>query len=432
MGILRHGQFIRLWLAQVVSQFGDAITEVAIIVLIAVSFNNAWLVGLVLFAQLLPSAVLGAFMGPLADRFSPKWLMVGCDLYRMCIVLSMIASVNHPLFLIFLVALHGVGSSLFAPARSATIPQVVGDDNVAQAIAVSQATWSAMRIAGPATGGFLLAIHNTDLIFILDACTFAASAILIASLRAVRALAAGSKQSESYLNALHAGIQQVVGMPVLRFLLLLFIPVTLSAGVFNTTYNVALLQVFQVPRLHFGMLESTAATGAILGALCAPVILKRCRPSTMLLTTCGLLGVSFILILGLNEWRFSLGLAPIYIWTILTGLLNAMINVALSSLFVSIIPAEYRGRGAAVLQAVVNVGVIVGVLSGGWFSSVWDALTATTMAGIILVLTALVYPWLHGYKSLHAVTVKKRTEAPVATAPIPNGETANVESEATT
>ncbi|WP_074950743.1 MFS transporter [Alicyclobacillus macrosporangiidus] len=422
MNLIRQKEFRKLWLAQVVSQFGDGVTDLAIVVLVALGSDQAWMVGCVLFAQLLPTSVLGPFFGPLADRLPRKRLMVCADLYRVCVVLAMIPAARHPMVLIVLVALHGLGTALFAPARSAVIPQVVGEAHVAEAQAISQSTWSAMRIAGPAVGGTLLALHNVPLIFILDACTFVLSAVLIATLHVGNAadVVAAEKETgnepgydaekESYLDALRSGVRHVVQVPALRFLLLLFIPVTLAAGVFNTTYNVVLLQVFQVPKVHFGLMESAFAAGTIVGALFAPAVLKRVRPSTTLMATCGLLGISFIAVLALNQLQLFFGLVPIYAWAMVTGILNALVNIPVSSLFITITPAEFRGRGAALLQAAVNLGSMAGVLSGGWLSAAFGALTATSVSGLMLVMTAVTFPWLKGYRALHAVPSRQRKD----------------------
>jgi len=409
VGVLREGRFVRLWLAQVVSQFGDSITNLAVIVLVALVSKNGFMMGLVLFAQLLPSAVLGAFMGPFADRQSPQWLMVGADLYRMVIVLLMIPAQHHPLVLVTLVALLGVGTALFTPARSSVIPQLVGEERIPDAIALSQGTWSAMLIAGPAVAGLLLAIHDVTAIFVIDALTFVVSALLISSLQSVRAMSTEPKEV-TYLQSLRSGVRKVMGMPALRFLLLIFIPVTLAAGMFSTDMNVVLLQVFKVSRLHFGMLESVSAVGTILGALSAPLFLRRLRPSVLLLSATGLIGIVMILVLGVNVWRLSFGLTPVYIWAIAGGYLNALLNVPLSSLFLGITPAEFRGRGGALLQAVVDFGVIVGVLLGGWLSA-WNALIATTLAGATFLATAVASPWFQGYRALHAITPRKNTNA---------------------
>ncbi|MCL6601119.1 MAG: MFS transporter [Alicyclobacillus macrosporangiidus] len=432
MNLLRQKDFRKLWLAQVVSQFGDGVTDLAIVVLVALGSNHAWMVGCVLFAQLLPSAVFGPFFGPLADRLPKKRLMVCADLYRLCVVLAMIPSAQHPVVLVVLVALHGLGTALFTPARSAVIPQVVGEAHVPEAQAISQSTWSAMRIAGPAVGGTLLAIHDVPLIFFIDACTFLLSAALIASLHVGKAVDIAAVVKESYLEALRSGVRQVVQVPALQFLLLLFIPVTLAAGAFNTTYNVVLLQTFQVPKVHFGLMDSVFAAGTIVGALLAPGVLKRLRPSTTLMTTCGLMGVSFIAVLGLNLLRFSFGLAPIYGWMMATGTLNALVNVPVSSLFITITPAEFRGRGAALLQAAVNLGSMAGMLSGGWMSTAFGALTATSVSGLMLMMTAVTFPWLKGYKALHAVPSRRRhDETPMKWALSQTGENAHVEAETT-
>jgi MFS transporter, DHA3 family, macrolide efflux protein len=407
--ILKQGVFFRLWLAQVVSQLGDGVTEVAVIVLVASASHNGWLIGLVIFAQLLPSTVLGVFLGPLADRWSPKWLMVGADFYRMLVVLAMIPARSHVWLLLLLILLQGVGSAAFAPARSVAVPRLVGEESIPKALGLSQGTYAAMRIVGPALGGIFLALHQVSLIFMTDATTFLLSGVLIASLTGLQRLKSpiGAGKEEPYFRSLSSGIKQVTGLPVLRFLLLLLLPLSISAGMFNTDANVVLLNSFHVPALHFGLLETVFGFGAVLGAISGPFFLARLRPSQLMMVSSGLIGGSMLAVLVVNDWRTTLGLSPIYLWFAVVGYLLPFINVPLGSLFVAITPADFRGRGGALLQAVANGGMLAGVLLGGWVAQFANALTATSVAGIIMILAAVVCPWFRGYRELHQVQSRR-------------------------
>lgn len=414
--LLKNKDFFRFWLAQVISHLGDGITRIAVIYLIATLSKDPLMIGLVIFAQLLPTAVFGIFFGPLADKYSRKWLMVISDLYRMMIILLMIPFHDSVPILIILIALQGIGSALFDPARSASIPDLVGEKNIQAAIGLSQGTRAAMDIIGPSIGGVLMLMNNFTSIFILDAITFLLSALLIVTLPLVRSKQdAAHNAQENYLESIVSGVKQVTGIPALRFLLILLIPVTLVAGVLNTNLVAVLTNVFEVTPAHFGLLESALGVGAIAGAIViGPFLLKLIRPSNLLLSGTMIMGSWMILVLPLNEARLAFGIAPIYIWCIMIGVINTLINVPLSSLFLGTTPAYFRGRGSALLGVTASTSQMIGLLAGGWLAGVAGVLNGTAISGILLIFSVIAFPFLKGYKELHKIKPNDQANPTVA------------------
>ncbi|QOR66212.1 MFS transporter [Cytobacillus suaedae] len=414
--LLKNKDFFRFWLAQVISHLGDGITRIAVIYLIATISKDPLMIGLVIFAQLLPTAVFGIFFGPLADKYSRKWLMVISDLYRMMIILLMIPFHDSVPILIILIALQGIGSALFDPARSASIPDLVGEKNIQAAIGLSQGTRAAMDIIGPSIGGVLMLMNNFTSIFILDAITFLLSALLILTLPLVRAKQDNTQNAqENYFESIVSGVKQVTGIPALRFLLILLIPVTLVAGVLNTNLVAVLTNVFEVTPAHFGLLESAIGVGAIAGAIViGPLLLKLIRPSNLLLLGTMIMGSWMILVLPLNEARLAFGIGPIYIWCIMVGVIITLINVPLSSLFLGTTPAYFRGRGSALLGVTASASQMIGLLAGGWLAGVTGVLNGTAISGILLIFSVIAFPFLKGYKELHKIKPNNQATPTVA------------------
>ncbi|MFD1738933.1 MFS transporter [Bacillus salitolerans] len=409
--LLKNKQYFRFWSAQVISQLGDGITRLAIMYLVAILSKDPFMIGLVIFAQLLPTAVFGVFLGPLADRYNRKWLMVGSDVYRMLIVLVMLIFHDSAPILILLIVLQGLGSAIFDPARSASIPDIVGEENIQQAISLSQGTRSAMDIIGPSIGGLLLVAGNYTVIFLIDASTFLLSAFLLIGLtistKKVDEHHPTSK--ENYRQSLVTGIREVVKIPALRFLLVLLMPVTLVVGVLNTNLVAVLTNVFEVSGAHFGLLESSLGIGAIAGALfIGPLFMKHVRPSVLLLLGTIAIGCWMLVIIPLDGLRLSYGIAPVYAWCIMIGVLNTLINVPLSSLFLGTTPAYFRGRGSSLLGATANSFQMIGILFGGWIAGLIGILNGVAFAGALLIFVVLFIPFLRGYKDLHQIIPKKR------------------------
>lgn len=399
--LFKNSRFSRLWFAELVSLFGDGVTRILLVYLISQLTHNPLIIGMVIFAQLLPTAVFGLFLGPLADRFSRRHLMVFADFYRAVIVVLMIFFQNSAFALLGLIVLHGIGTALFKPARSSAVPDVVGEEHVTDAISLTQSTSAAMNIIGPSIGGLLLIIHVPTINFIVDAFTFLLSGILISSIRDLSKVSENpSSEEETYLQLISSGFSEVVGIHALKFLLIALIPVSFTLGVLNTNLTAVLLLTFKVPAVHFGFLEGILGCGAIIGSLIAPKVLKRTRPSHMMLFTIGLIGAWMIFLIPLENIRQMIGLPSVYFWCGMVGLLNAFINVPISTLLLLITPKAFRGRSSALLNTTLNTSQMIGLLMGGWLAGVFGVLLATAFAGMILIVLMFLLPLLKGFKAL--------------------------------
>ncbi|MEH7252448.1 MFS transporter [Neobacillus niacini] len=400
LNILKDPLYFRFWLSQIISHLGDGLTRVAIMYLIATLSNNPFIIGIVIFAQLLPSALFSIFMGPLADKYNRKVIMVSADLFRMVVVVLMIPFTDSVPILISLIALQGIGSALFDPARASAIPDLCGEENLTKAISLSQSTKAAMDIIGPSIGALLLISQNYTLIFLIDSSTFLLSAILVLTLTTLgKVKGAENKDKEPYFIMIKSGISTVMGMSGLRFLIILLIPITLVIGILNTNLVAVLTNTFKVTAFHFGLIEAALALGVIVGAsFVGPKLISKVSPATVLLSGTAAIGIWMVLVIPLDYIQQQVGIFPIYIWCIMIGILNALITVPLNSLFLKTTPNSFRGRGSSLLSFTANNSQILGVILGGVISNGVGVLNGTAIAGSLLVLVACLLPLLKGYK----------------------------------
>ena len=182
--VLRHRDFGLLWLGQAVSLVGDGIYLVAIAWLVLDISNEPTALGLVGLAWTLPMVVSLLIAGVLSDRFERRRLMIAADLLR-CAAIAAIAALalaeTAELWqVIALVVLYGIGQALFQPAFSAVVPDIVPRDQLLQANAVRELMEPlGLRFAGPALGGLLIAVFGVGEAFVVDAATFAVSALAL-------------------------------------------------------------------------------------------------------------------------------------------------------------------------------------------------------------------------------------------------------------
>jgi MFS family permease len=151
--LLKIRDFRFLWLGQIVSNFGDALTHLTLVLFInRVTGGDAQAIAWLLIVLALPTAVLGLIAGVFVDRWNRKHVMIISDGLRAVLTLGfVIAAVSEQLWLIYLLAfLHATVSSFFAPARSAVVPRVVPKEGLLAANSLSQMSVVLFRVLGTA------------------------------------------------------------------------------------------------------------------------------------------------------------------------------------------------------------------------------------------------------------------------------------------
>jgi MFS family permease len=178
---LRHRDFRLLWTGMCVSLLGDGVFLVAMAWQVYALSNSPAALALVGVAMTVPTIVFLLLGGVVSDRLDRRRIMLGADVTRgLAVGLMATLSLTGALELwhvVALVAVYGAGQAFFSPAFDAIVPEVLPPDELAQANALDQFVRPiALRLAGPALGGVLIALFGAGSAFALDALSFAVSA----------------------------------------------------------------------------------------------------------------------------------------------------------------------------------------------------------------------------------------------------------------
>ncbi len=173
--------FRRLWLAQIVSEIGDWFYTLSIYTLLLQLTGHASSVALALVLQVLPQTFVGPMAGVVNDRLRRKYVMIAADLIRFAVVLAMLlVRSRSTVWLVYpLLLAETTMAAFFEPARSSVIPNIAAKGEVLIANTLSSATWSVNLLIGASVGGVVAAFFGRDAVFILNALSFLASAMLI-------------------------------------------------------------------------------------------------------------------------------------------------------------------------------------------------------------------------------------------------------------
>ncbi|MGA1465661.1 MAG: MFS transporter, partial [Balneolaceae bacterium] len=169
VGLLRENvNYRRLWLAQIVSNFGDWFGLLAIYAIVQAYSDSELLLGLVIVVKMLSLAVSSPIAGYLTDRYDRRVLMILCDGVRALLVLGLLAVRSEELLWLayLLTAVQMFFSAIFEPAKTSSIPNVTNAEELVTANIISAASWSVIFTTGMAIGGVATAWLGTDMVFL--------------------------------------------------------------------------------------------------------------------------------------------------------------------------------------------------------------------------------------------------------------------------
>ncbi|HEX9969928.1 MAG TPA: MFS transporter, partial [Acidimicrobiales bacterium] len=182
--LLQEREFMRLWLAQAVSNQGDWVYSLGVVASLARQDAGPGTLALLVVMQAAPRAFAGAFGGPLVDRLSRKRLMVIADLVRAAAVGSLLLYGTPSLAHIYLVAATlGLFAAVFQPSLQASIPNVVPEHRLVAANALVSVTFQLAVMVGPVVGALLVAHMGLGPAFAVNAGSFVLSAVLVGGMR---------------------------------------------------------------------------------------------------------------------------------------------------------------------------------------------------------------------------------------------------------
>jgi CRP-like cAMP-binding protein/predicted MFS family arabinose efflux permease len=184
---LRRRDLRLLFGGLLISATGNWAYNVALFAYVFEKTHSLTWVGAAGLARFVPSLLLGAYAGVVAERFERVRVMVSSDL--LCVVLqallALVAFADAPAApAIGLAALSAIANLPYNPAVAAMIPQIAGEDELAAANALNGTIENVTVITGPAIGAGLLALGSPGTVFVINAASFGLSALLVARMKA--------------------------------------------------------------------------------------------------------------------------------------------------------------------------------------------------------------------------------------------------------
>jgi MFS family permease len=387
--LLKNTRFLRLWIGQGTSFLGDAVSMVALVVLVVQVTGSASAVGGALVARLLPT-LASPFAGVLADRLDRRLVLVASDLVRAGLVVGLLFATNLATIYV-LVFLLGLARTFFNPTVRAAFPSVVGGGDLTRANALISGTFSISETAGPALGGLLVATVGVDAAFVLDAVTYLVSATMLSLISLPRP--EREEEEAGFGEDLRAGFAYLarsrvpLAIVLGAFLTVLTVNITIPAEIFLAR------DTFGAGNTGYGLLVGLYGGGMVLGSALMVAFGDRLR----------LLPLYFIGVFAMALALVGTGLSPTFVLAlgalVVVGIANGTENVTTDTILQERVPDALLGRVFSVRFLGFGVGEILAYGAGGVIVESSGirftyllAGAATAVAGLVILLVLAIGP----------------------------------------
>jgi MFS family permease len=392
-----NGSFSALWTGQLISLFGDRVHQVALAFLVLGVTNSPLAMAMVFVAATLPNLLLSPFAGAFVDRWDQRDVMIVSDLLRAAAILliPIVAVTNIYLVYPFVFLVTSV-SIFFRPARVAILPRLVRQDEL---LTANSALWAGETFADiigyPLAGIFVGFLGPAlPLAFWLDAATYAASAVLIASIF-VPPLRRGAATPDAADANKSGGVfaEMREGLAFLRSERVLFANTIQAAfaqfaiGALTVLTPVLVRDVIADPHVEakaaYAFLEAAIGLGNLIGGFTIGLIGARLAKGRTVILGYVLWGVSMVAVAFAGNLLLAFGIL------FGAGIANMIFVIPSQTLFQERTPPELIGRVVSFRFALVFGSMTLAMGVGGLLAQVVGVVPVLAISGLVSIAAGL-------------------------------------------
>ena len=379
-----HPNFRKLWAGSTISLFGSQVTFLAVPFTAALTLHaTAVQMGLLTMTETLPTLLGGFFIGVWVDRLRHRPLLIGADIGRALLLISIpIAALAGSLriaYLIFVAFLVGTLTLVFNVAYTAFLPSLVESEQLVEANSKLEISNTLSQIAGPGIAGGLIQALTAPTSIIIDALSFLFSAGCLSALQ-VQEVQHSPEEQRSFWQDLVEGWRVVINNPSLLTIAVCCATLNGFGGINQALLVLYFTHVLGWGAAFYGALFAIGSVGGLFGALLNTRILRHLGTgSTLLLSALGI-GVGWLLIPVAGS-HSMLTVPLIVLGALLFGISNTIFNVTSGSLVQQITPQRLLGRVNACMNVIGTGTLPPGALLGGLLGTLLGLHTALLIAG---------------------------------------------------
>ncbi|MBL7130456.1 MAG: MFS transporter [Candidatus Omnitrophica bacterium] len=401
--ILRNRNFFLLWSGQIVSQFGDRFTQMALIALVAqrAAGSTFQLAKLISFT-ILPVFLIGPIAGVYVDRWDRKYTLAICDILRAVIIFSIPFAFLQSKSLIpiyIIIFLSFCVSRFYVPAKLSIVPDLVKEKDLLLANSLVNTTGMIAASVGFGLGGVLVEVLGVRGGFYLDSATFFVSGVMIlflskmsGSFRPARVLKVSREVLEvikkSVLTEIKEGIIYLINHKDIRFIMNMLFLLWAALGAIYVIIIVFIQDTLSTVTMELGFLIMFLGIGLFLGSLIYGRFGQRLSQVRTIFTCFGLGGIVLILFASLLHFFPFFIVAAILIS--IFGVVVAPIMTASNTLIHKVADEQMRGKIFSALEIVMHFAFLLFMLISSGIAEIIGRFCFLVSIGIIFAVIGFI------------------------------------------
>ncbi len=383
---LRIPDFRVLWLGNVGTMLGQWVQFAAQGFLVYDLTGSGFQVGAVGFVRGISAVVVSPFGGSITDRFSRRSVLMTMTAFSAVaatlLAVLIFTDVIHVWMLYPLSAVEGFGDAVNQPARQVMIYDVVGPEDLPNAVAVNSLGGNTMRIVGPSLAGGLIGLFGIQSAFVLQAAAYTASVYATSRIRTrgtpthvgtasvFASMADGVRYARGHRDVLllivMAGLPSLLVYPYVQY-----IPVFAS-------------DVLHVGSVPYGFLASAVGYGSIIGALIAANLTGLTRRGQILVWT------TVVYMALVTAFALSTNYALSFTFLVVAGIANSIYLMFNQVMVQLIVDDEYRGRVLSLYVMVSGVTPFSALLMGALIDAFGAQITVASFTGLATAIVLVI------------------------------------------
>ena len=387
--VLRIRDYRYLFAGQVVSDIGDGITLLLVLLVINDLTGSTFALALMAIAEAVPAFTVGLAAGVYVDRWNRRRIMLASDLLRAGIVLTfglVQSAALVPLLYVLGFTQASIGT-FFRPARGALLPHIVPREGLPAANSLAQGSQVIGGVIGAGIAGLLFGVFGSAPIgFAIDAATFLVSFAFISRIAA----SAGRITEEEHaaargagmLTSIRAGLAVVRGSRVLAAIIMASSVTMLGLGAVNVLFVPLIVNDLGVSPTWMAGIDFAQTVGMLAAAALVTTLVRRLAPTSIITLALVGVGVCIGLMAGVSSvWQVLVILVAVGLCvTPLQAMVQTMVQTSAGD--------ATRGRVVSLLQAAMSTASVGSMAIGGVMADLTNIRLVYLAAGVVVLAAA--------------------------------------------
>lgn len=380
---LKHKNFRYYWIGMCISLIGTWMQNIAQPWLAYTLTNSPFLLSLIGIVQFTPMLILSLFAGVIIDKFSKKKILIFTQSASLIITLILAilvwtGRVQYWHILIMATAL-GLVNTIDMPSRQSIIIELVGKEDLMNAIALNSMVFNLARIIGPAIAGIVMGYTGIAVCFFVNAISFGAVVMSLFYIKLNDAERKVKKSNENVMEEIKDGLKYIYHKKILLNTILILTIIGTFVPNFNVLVPVFAKEILNQNEAGFGILMSFMGFGSFLGAMFIAAFSKS-GPKKIAVYVVPLIVAVSLIITGYTNVYLLTG-----IFLAITGFFFISFTSSANSTLQLNSSNEYRGRVMSVYTLVFSGSTPIGNFYAGMFAEHFNARIGFVACGVIII-----------------------------------------------